>query len=352
MGRSPCRDCAYHIYLAKDGNKRRKVMKNIAKDNVNFFKWNFPSTTRSFHCRNMNLYFYLIQYQAIGIMKLIETDYPETNSNPYTNAYSALISIFTREKPTSNRQCPQQIYTLFHNDVLNPNEHYFADILLRRIFLIPSIHLFAAAVKFILPKRDVHILPYTWYSTYEDIVHEHAHVSYFDDGITINTRIFLFDYAAVRTELKVILLSYTVLRLYFMGLTGSRITFPAHLYRDRIHEESLDILESFQSHYNNRSLFSLCRSRLFQAAPSYKNLEHYVNLYAHNAVKNSILLREMDILNIAEELNMTTLLLRFSRSAESMIYDEDVACPCCKYLYRSPYMLSPRPYFSSCGFHG
>ena len=352
MGRNKCHGCAFHLYVNGNRKRKRKVFRNISLDNVDFFKENFSKVVK-FHCGLNNLYVYLIIYQAFKVIDLLKTDYYCTDFDVETCAFTALISIFKREKKVSNKQKPSIIYKICNYDIINPNIYYHDELLFKRLLIFPSLHLFRGGVVNLFPKYVFSVVSYRGSVPDDHVIHKHTHCVYQHHRHDIKTRIFLCQENSNKCDLRLILLSYTILRLYYLLISGNEVKMPRFHPLVGLHPECSDIMGAFESCCRNRTLFDLCRSALFRCTPSFSALENYINMFVFNSIlKKRILINNCDIASDAENLNMRTFLQHLEKNRDSLMYDRVIECYCCESYYTTPYMHFHYPSWRNCVYYG
>ena len=329
--RRPCTNCAYHRHVRGLASRRRNVIKHIINDNVAFFEKRFVKM-EFFHCGVMNLYIYLIAYSSYRIMDLIARDYPRTNRRNKSCAFHAILALFGRKKLRDNLS-QTMILQLFERNILQPHQTYFGDCLFARILSGDSLFLITSCLLNLYPRRPISVNCRTslTFDIFDALRENHHNVFIFHRPF-IKMRVYVCQKDDNDIEFKLVSFSYKILALYFMMMCGFRFELEYDgLEDDDIHQECVNILNTFEMRRRNLDLFTLCRRTLLQSAPTYNSLRDYVNIYSINSMyKEFILMNNIDIISDAKHLGMLTFVKRYSERPQLLYRDHFMTCMCCK----------------------
>ena len=333
-GRRACRSCAYHCYTNSEPRKRRQVIRHILTDDVEFFRSNF-SRMELFHCSRFNLFIYLIAYSAFNVMDFIMKEYPHTNQNNGSSAYRGICSFLLRGgryQKLSKKLSRSVINKLFVNGLLHPDYVFHDSRLFSRILIGHSLNLFTACVLHVYPRRKL-IVQFDVFDTWGiyDAHYEHTHNAFHHDGNSLHIRINFSNKHDGFRYFKTMSFSYRILMFFYMILCGFDYRLePARVHKEEVDDECIAIVNSFEEQRRNMPLSVLCRIRLLQSAPSYTRLSRFLSMFALPAgMKDSILMKDVDILTDASSLNMTTFVERYSEDPSLFFNDGYMNCLCC-----------------------
>lgn len=343
--------CIDHPISEPRQMKKKSILRQISGDYFRYFKGRYRKI-ECFHCSLINLLSHIILFKEDKIIQRFLNEYHGEDQFKRHVLLIALINILDDEIPPATKELVKADITdyLFKRTLIHPsliiNHSYSA---FEYSFSYPSLIFFLSCLRYMHPKPSIYYkfdsyllgggspcrAPFFPHCFDITVYNAHRCVDFFPYNNILFWPLVCKDGEARQVQ-KTVLFSIRILQLHLCILMGSKACkLIDNVDASKISSECYNILNAFNAQHRHSSLLSLARNVLLRSF-AYERLQKYIETLGINRyVKERILLQNIDILDEAGELQMTSFRKHYGEDTNLLLKDPMFECLCCNRYIRS-----------------